>query len=40
MFVDTEETTGLLRVAPAVAAVGPMITARARAESDRTSAAR
>lgn len=38
MFVDTGETIGLSRVAPAVPAEGPMFAARARADSDRKAA--
>lgn len=38
MFVDTGETIGLSRIGPAVRAVGPMFSARARAEADRTAA--
>jgi hypothetical protein len=37
MFVDTGETIGLSRVAPAVRAEGPMFAARARAEADRAA---
>jgi heme-degrading monooxygenase HmoA len=37
MFVDTGETIGLARVAPAVRAEGPMFAARARAEADRAA---
>jgi hypothetical protein len=38
MLVDTGETIGLSRVAPAVPAEGPMFAARARADSDRKAA--
>ncbi len=38
MFVDTGETIGLSRIAPAVPAEGPMFAARARAEADRAAA--
>jgi len=38
MFVDTGETIGLSAFAPAVPAKGPMLSARARAESDRAAA--
>jgi hypothetical protein len=38
MFVDTGETIGLSRVAPAIPAEGPMFTTRRRAEADRAAA--
>jgi hypothetical protein len=38
MFVDTDETIGLSRFAPVVPAEGPMLAARARADSDRQAA--
>ncbi len=38
MFVDTGETIGLSRIAPAVRAEGPMFAARARADADRAAA--
>jgi hypothetical protein len=38
VFVDAGETIGLSRIGPAVRAEGPMFTARARADADRTAA--
>ena len=39
VYVDTGETIGLSRIAPAVTAEGPMLEARRRADADREAAA-